>query len=196
MSVDAGIRTRGVGLRDTARTARSAFPQAAPSPRRPHVSPPTRAARRQRGFTLIEIVVVMTIIAAATLLAAMAVSGGFERMEIRSASKAIAANLRYARAQAIATGAPQRFVVDPGAHTWTGVDGRNGRIPDALSVRFFGAREVQPSRSEGAIVFFADGASTGGRVQLVAKNAAWNIDVAWLTGEIHSRRASNTAGAE
>ena len=38
-------------------------------------------------------------------------------------------------------------------------------------------------------MFFADGASTGGRVQLNAKKAAWNIDVTWLTGEVKLARA-------
>jgi len=56
-------------------------------------------------------------------------------------------------------------------------------------VQFTGAREVQPSEGVGAIVFFSDGASTGGRVQLRMRDAAWNIDVAWLTGEVTLRRA-------
>ena len=40
----------------------------------------------------------------------------------------------------------------------------------------------------GAIVFFPDGGATGGRVQLQAKRAAWNVDVAWLTGEVKVAR--------
>nr|WP_277928907.1 GspH/FimT family pseudopilin [Luteimonas aquatica] len=141
------------------------------------------------GFTLIEIIVVMAIIAAAALLGATALTGGFERMQLHSAMQDVASNLRYARAQAIATGVPQRFVISPQEHTWEGAGGRQGRISDKVSIRFFGAREVQPRRDQGAIVFFADGASTGGRVQLAAKRAAWNIDVGWLTGEVKSRRA-------
>ncbi len=63
------------------------------------------------------------------------------------------------------------------------------RDPGKLGIVFTGAREVQPRRGEGAIMFFADGASTGGRVQLNAKKAAWNIDVTWLTGEVKLQRA-------
>ena len=59
-------------------------------------------------------------------------------------------------------------------------------------MHFTGAREVQPDEGVGAIVFFADGASTGGRVQLRVRDAAWNIDVAWLTGEVSLRRSEAT----
>jgi general secretion pathway protein H len=109
-------------------------------------------------------------------------------MQLRSNAKQIAAQLRYTRTQAIATGRPQRFTIDPRAHAWTAPNDRHGEIPPSLGVRFIGAREVRPSAGEGAIMFFADGASTGGRVQLQAKRTAWNIDVAWMTGEVKMRR--------
>ncbi|HVI58891.1 MAG TPA: GspH/FimT family pseudopilin [Luteimonas sp.] len=148
------------------------------------------AAARQRGFTLLEIVVVMVIIAAAVVLGAMATTGGAERMRLHASSKQIAANLRYTRAQAISSGRPQRFEIDPRARTWTAPNGRHGSIPATLAVEFTGARQVQPQAGVGAIVFFDDGASTGGRVQLAAaRGGAWNIDVAWLTGEVRLERA-------
>jgi len=141
-----------------------------------------------RGFTLLEIMVVMVIIAAASLLGVMALNGGFERMRLHSSSKQIAANLRYTRAQAMATGRPQRFEIDPKRHAWKAPKGRHGAVPDSLDIRFTGAREVQPEAGVGAIVFFEDGASTGGRVQLAGEHGGWNVDVAWLTGEISLHR--------
>jgi general secretion pathway protein H len=145
--------------------------------------------RRVRGVSLLEMLLVVALLAAVSLLAAGAMSGGFAGMQLRSNAKQIAAQLRYTRTQAISTGQPQRFTIDPGAHTWTAPGNRHGDIPEKLGIRFIGAREVQPRQGEGAIMFFADGASTGGRVQLNAKKAAWNIDVAWLTGEVKLRRA-------
>lgn len=142
-----------------------------------------------RGASLLEMLLVIALIAAASLLALAAFGGGREGIQLRSSAKTMAAQLRYTRTQAIASGAPQRFTIDPARHTWTAPNGRSGQIPPNLSVTFTGAREVQPRRGEGAIVFFADGASTGGRVQVGARQAAWNIDVAWLTGEVTLRRA-------
>jgi general secretion pathway protein H len=148
------------------------------------------------GFTLLEVLVVLVIIAMATTLAAMVLSGGLDGMRLRSSSKEIAAQLRYTRTQAIATGQPQRFTIDPRGHRWQGPDNRHGTIPQALGVEFIGAREVRPRAGEGGILFFPDGASTGGRVQLSAKRAMWRIDVAWLTGEVTLARASSGSAVQ
>ena len=148
---------------------------------------------RAPGFTLLEVLVVLVIIAMATTFAAMALGGGLDGMRLRSSSKEIAAQLRYTRTRAIATGQPQRFSIDPRARTWRGPDNRHGEIPKSLGVDFIGAREVQSRAGEGAILFFPDGASTGGSVRLSVKRAAWRIDVAWLTGEVSLTRASSAS---
>lgn len=146
---------------------------------------PWRAAR---GVSLLEMLLVVAIIAAAGLLATAVLSGGFAGMQLRSSAKEIAAQLRYTRAQALNTGRPQKFVIDPAAHTWRTVNDRHGEIPRKLGILFTGTRGLQARAGEGAILFFPDGASTGGRVQLSAGKAAWNVDVAWLTGEVTLKR--------
>ena len=146
-------------------------------------------AAGQRGMSLLEILLVMALIAATGLLAAGILTGGLDRSELRSTAREIAAQLRFARTRAIATGTPQRFTVDPAARAWRGVGGEAGSWPASIDLRFTGAREAQPAQGVGAVVFFGDGASTGGRLQLRMRDAAWNIDVAWLTGEVSLRRA-------
>ena len=137
---------------------------------------------------MLETLLVVAILALAAALAAAAVTGGFRGMELRATAKEMAANLRYTRARAISTGQPQSFTVDPEAHAWTAPNGRDGEIPERLSVTFTGAREVQPTEGVGAVVFFPDGAATGGRIRLGLDDAAWEIDVAWLTGEVRVSR--------
>lgn len=156
-----------------------------PGPARARVG---RRRVRQRGMSLLEMLLVIALIAAIGVLTVAALTGGIAGMQLRSASKEIAAQLRYTRSQAIATGRSQKFTLDPGAHTWSAPNGRSGSIPKSIGLIFTGAREVQPRRGEGAIMFFSDGASTGGRVKLSAKQAAWNVDVAWLTGEVKLKR--------
>ena len=147
----------------------------------------------QRGFTLLEIVLVMAIIALASVLAAAAMTGGFKGMQLKASAKEIASNLRYTRTQAIATGQPQRFVIDPAKHAWQAPNAHHGSIPAKLGIEFTGAREAQAngaSAGEGAIEFFPDGAATGGRIRLTAGSAAWDIDVAWLTGQVRLRQGT------
>lgn len=153
-------------------------------PRRCHGTKPWRA----RGFSLLEMLLVVTLIAATGLLAAGVLTGGMERMQLKASAQEIASQLRYTRAHAIATGTPQRFVIDPAAHRWEAANGRSGDVPARLGIAFTGAREAQARAGEGAIMFFGDGASTGGRVQLSFRGAAWNVDVAWLTGEVTRQR--------
>ncbi|WP_119717279.1 type II secretion system protein XpsH [Cognatilysobacter tabacisoli] len=143
---------------------------------------------RVRGVSLLEMLLVVALIAGASVLAMAAFGGGMAGLQLRSEAREIAAQLRFTRTHAIATGQPQRFTINPQAHAWTAPRNRSGTVPDTLGVTFTGARELQPSEGEGAIVFFADGASTGGRVQLRREQAAWNIDVAWLTGEVKLRQ--------
>ena len=153
---------------------------------------PTSATSRhrlQRGVSLVEMLVVVALIAAIGVMAAAAFTGGLAGVQLRQASREIASQLRHARVRAIATGTPQRFTLDPAAHAWSGADGRTGELPPELEIRFIGARQAQASEGEGAVMFFPDGASTGGRIRLVRDGAAWDIDVAWLTGEVRLSRA-------
>jgi general secretion pathway protein H len=158
---------------------------------RAHGPAPRTLPRRgvpSQGFSLLEVLLVVAILAIASVLAAAAIRGGTPGLQLRTQAKKIAAQLRHTRAHAIATGEAQRFTLDPAAHAWTAPGDRDGEIPEEMAIAFIGAREVQPRAGEGAIVFFPDGASTGGRVQLSLRSAAWNVDVAWLTGEVRVRR--------
>ncbi len=147
-----------------------------------------RTLRGNGGFSLLEMLLVVVLIAATGVLAVGVVGGGFDRLALRSSSKEIASQLRFTRAHALATGVPQRFLLDPAGHAWQGANGRRGDVPEKLELTFTGAREVQAAPGVGAIVFFGDGASTGGRVRLAYRQAAWDVDVAWLTGEVSLHR--------
>ena len=148
----------------------------------------SKGGSRGRGFSLLEVLVVVALIAIAGLLAAGILGGGMERMQMRSAANDIAASLRFTRAHALQTGQAQRFTIDPSAHTWQAPRGRNGEIHQRFEVQFTGARGMQERAGEGVIVFFDDGASTGGRIRLEVAGARWDVDVAWLTGEVRIHR--------
>jgi general secretion pathway protein H len=140
------------------------------------------------GFTLLEMLVVLAIIAAASVLAMAAFGDGLRGARLQSAAKEVAAQLRFTRAVAIASGVPQDFVIDPRARAWRAPNGRHGRLPDTGELVFTGARDLGPTAGEGAVRFFPDGAATGGRVRLAASGGGWDVDIAWLTGEVRVHR--------
>lgn len=151
----------------------------------------TNKRARQRGVSLLEMLLVVVLIAATGMMAAAAFAGGLAGVQLRQAAKEVAAQLRHARTRAIASGQEQAFRIDPVARTWSGADGRNGELPVELEIRFIGARQVQAAEGEGTVLFFPDGAATGGRIRLLRAGAGWDVDVAWLTGEVRLSRVDD-----
>ncbi len=145
---------------------------------------PVALRRRVAGVSLLEMLLVVLLIAIGTALAAMVLTGGLTGMKLRSEAREIAAQMRYTRAQAMSSGRAQRFVIEPRTHRWTAAGKHRGEVPRDLGIAFIGAREMQQREGEGVIVFFHDGGASGGRVRLSAKSAHWDVDVAWLTGEV------------
>ena len=134
--------------------------------------------RRQCGFSLIEMIVVVVLIAATTALAASVMTAGLPGQQLRGASRELAAQLRYARAQAIVSGQSQVFSIDARTREWQGPNRRHGQLPRQINILATGAK-IEQRHSD---------AATGGRIVLWRDQAAWQIDVEWLTGEVSVKR--------
>ena len=63
------------------------------------------------------------------------------------------------------------------------------QAPRDIDIVATGARDEQQRDRLAAVRFFPEGAATGGRIVLSHGNAAWQIDVQWLTGEVSLVRA-------
>ena len=157
----------------------------------------THVRRRSSGFSLLEMILVMALIAAASLLAVSAFGNGMQGVKLRAGAKDVAAQMRFARAVAISSGEPQDVIIDPKARRWQGAKGRSGKLPDVGDIVFTGARATQfapddKNAGKGTVRFFPDGAATGGRVRLLANGGGWDIDVGWLTGDVRVKRVQDT----
>lgn len=142
------------------------------------------AGRRQRGFTLVEIIAVVALIALATTLVAVSVGTGLEGARIRAAGKELAAALRYTRTQAIVKRESQALLIDVDERSYQAPGRKPVTLPRELEVKLLTAAEELTEDGVGGIRFFADGSSTGGHVELLREGAGWRIDIGWLTGEV------------
>jgi general secretion pathway protein H len=145
--------------------------------------------RAAAGFTLVELVVVLVLVAAVVAIGASAMSRQLPGQRLRESARELAAQLRYTRAQAIASGKSQLFTLDARTREWRAGDKRDGRIARDIRIVATGARNETEREGVAAVRFFPEGAATGGRFVLSHGRAAWQVDVEWLTGEVRVSRA-------
>ena len=72
-----------------------------------------RATVATRGFTFVEMMVVLAIIGMAAAVAIPAIDAGMDSREVRRATRQIAATMHYMRGEAVATGKMHRMRISP-----------------------------------------------------------------------------------
>src|SRR6476619_1105333 len=123
---------------------------------------------RNRGFTLVELVVVLMLIALVVSVATAGLSKGLEKMRMRSAGHDLVAALRYTRGQAIVSGEERKLELDVDKRSYQAPRRPVQELPKGLTLKLLTAASERTGSSSGAIRFFPDGSSTGGRVRLIA----------------------------
>lgn len=144
---------------------------------------------RARGFTLVEVMVVMVIIALVMGLVATSMTRSISSAEARAASRKLVASLRYTRARAIIDKKEQVFQVDTENRSYLAPGRKLITLPKGVDVTITTARSEFTSESVGGIRFFPDGGSTGGHIELTVNEREYRVNVAWLTGETQLERA-------
>jgi general secretion pathway protein H len=141
-------------------------------------------AHRSQGFTLIELVAVVTLIGIALGVISMSFSKTMSSAQIRAASTDLVAALRYTRGQAIVKGKQAALDIDMQNNTYQAPGRPLMKLPKDMHMTLLTADSEQTGASSGRIRFFADGASTGGHVSIYAGQREWRINVSWLTGQV------------
>lgn len=140
---------------------------------------------RQSGFSLLEVMMVLVIIAMSYMLLPKLVFSGVSGAELRSNARAVATGLRLARDAAINTKRESVLSINLESREFTlPNDTRLHKLNDKLDVKLYTAQADLISDKVGTIRFYPDGSSNGGRVTVAAGERGFEIDVDWLTGHV------------
>jgi len=145
----------------------------------------TDTAQRCKGFTLLELVVVLFVVVLGFSVIGLNLSSGSDSTKIKAAARDIVSALRFARGQALMTHQETTVTLNLGDNSYT-VSGRDKRyqIPGDIDITVVTAQTELSGEGTASIRFFADGSSTGGRITLERGQTVWKTDINWLTGQI------------
>ena len=139
-----------------------------------------------RGFTLLELIVTLVVVAIAVGLVAPTIGRSTEALRVRAEVAGFSATLRHAREQAITTRQPFTVAVNPTTHLLTVTTGEDEvRWTRALSSTV--GIEAQ-SLSALTVRFEPQGSSSGGEFRLTSGKIGYRVSVDQVTGRVRSLR--------
>jgi general secretion pathway protein H len=144
-----------------------------------------RAEVGARGFTLLELLATLMVLAVALAVVGPAVGRTSETLRTRAEVARFAGLLRHTREQAIVTQRPHAFIVEPGAHRITiqaGDEVKQTRtLPEHLGIQ----AEPPPALT---IRFEPQGTSSGGAFRMTSGSIQYRITVDGFTGRVKAVR--------
>jgi general secretion pathway protein H len=135
------------------------------------------------GFSLLEVLAVLTIMALVLGAVTMRTGGGMERVRLDALARHISDELNRARIAAIRTNRDAVFYIDLESRRYGALKAAH-TLPAGITARLTTARTEAYGGASGAIRFFPDGTSTGGRMELEKDGRVRLIRVDWLTGQV------------
>jgi general secretion pathway protein H len=135
---------------------------------------PCERSRKSGGFTLVELLVVLALLALTAAMVVPFLGHAVPRSALAAAAAEIRAALRGAGSEAIAEGRTVTFRGDRGSGYW--LDRRYHRLTltgKPVRIAVAGA---------GRVAFFASGGSSGGRVWIESRDGKREIDIDPVTG--------------
>ena len=146
------------------------------------------AGLRAGGFTLLELIITLAILAVVVALVTPSIGRGTEAVRMRAEVAGFSALLRHARERAIVSQKPQAVVIDVAAQRVSvRVGGPDGEVREsrALSDRLTVEATPPPALT---VRFEPQGGSSGGDFRLSSGAITYRVTVDALTGRVKAAR--------
>ncbi len=147
------------------------------------------AKRAARGYSLLEAIIALAIVAGLASLAAASLARPPGGAAVRSEAREIASGLARVRAHAISTGQITDYRLDLSGRVQTILDARRALRKD-IDIRATVAESQRRGNGAVGVRFFPNGSSSGGAITLSAGAAEASVEVDWMTGRIRIEEAS------
>jgi general secretion pathway protein H len=142
------------------------------------------SATGSRGFTLLELLVVLTIMVLIACAWPLASSRMFITQRLRNELQQLAGAIRVAQVTARATGAPQELNLSSDGTSYSIGDTAH-ELPGGLTLHM---RSEMDSTPAGSLVVYPDGSSTGAMFDLSAQEHLVTLRVSPLLGRLEMPR--------
>jgi general secretion pathway protein H len=140
------------------------------------------SASAKRGFTLIEMMAVMSIVAMVSALVIVSIPGT-GRAGLKAVAMEAASLLRRERQGAMLAGADRRVALDGVRRALVGDGGDAVAIPGDVVVNILGVG-AEASEDVPLVLFHADGGSSGAALRFSREGAEYEVRVNWYTGGV------------
>lgn len=145
-----------------------------------------------RGFTLLELIVVLAIAGLIFSLGGPSVRTLSATMEYRDAVRQIVSAAKNARRDAFAQGIPMDLLIDTDRNRYAlSADSPSvsadqfAPLPETLDITVVYAAEVSPKPGLAAIRFYPAGGSSGGEISVARPSGAGvHLTIDWLLGDV------------
>jgi general secretion pathway protein H len=143
---------------------------------------------RQAGFTLLEMLVVVMILALTASVALPLLGRPSDGLRLQTATSELLGALRATRAAAILRNSETVLTLDVDHRTFASPVIPLRAFAADITAKLTFASAERSAGSDGGFRFFPDGSSTGGDVTLSLRGHEAKICVDWLTGEARRER--------
>lgn len=141
------------------------------------------------GFTLLELLIVLTIVAGVLAVVPLISERSAKNAEIDAAARALVADLRWLRQAAIRERHETSLAVDAsGARYLRSGDAGFRSLPKGIAIEHKPLASVGPQRHADAIMFYPDGTTSGGELALRSTTQSLVVHISWPFGRIETDR--------